>query len=389
MTLSVNEVWQTSSSTIKGALFNVAHFSSSTFKQLQPTIPSLIRVLTFSLIVALSAIILRSTTVLPSLRTAANNIKLFGVRQTSTSTATSSNQKMTSTPEFQYRPSERRGGADHGWLKTFHTFSFASYYDPNFENFGALRVINEDRVAPGPGSGFPNHPHREAEIFSYIVSGELSHKDSMGNIESMKRGDIQMTSGGSGIVHSEFNDSKEKEVHFLQIWALPYASARGKKPQYFTRHVTDAEKTDKWAHMVAPVDQAEEFGVKDTREGTGPTPIHSPVNFFVTLLNPGKKLEHNLVPRLLPVKPVSSGRQPLPQGKLVYVQVVQTSGYNTKAAPKDGESAALVKVTMGDQEATLGEGDGVFIRGSQVGDELSVENISKKVGEVVLFEMDA
>ncbi|KAL1404972.1 hypothetical protein Q8F55_008585 [Vanrija albida] len=280
----------------------------------------------------------------------------------------------TSKPTFQYRPSEDRGGSNHGWLKTFHTFSFADYYDPAFENFGSLRVINEDRVAPS--TGFPTHPHREAEIFSYIISGELAHKDSMGNVETMVRGDIQMTSGGTGIRHSEYNDNKEKEVHFLQIWALP--NERGLKPRYYARHFTDEDKTDKWAHIVAP---ATAEGVIDERDATGPTPIHAALNFFGSLLGSGKSLDHTLLPRLKP--------SPAGAGKLVYVQLVQTSGYNPGKAPKDGKGGALVKVSLGGQEATLGEGDGVFIRGANTGDKLVVDNVGEKRAEVVLFEMDA
>lgn len=229
-------------------------------------------------------------------------------------------------------------------------------------------------------TGFPTHPHREAEIFSYVVSGELAHKDSMGNVETMKRGDIQMTSGGSGIRHSEYNDNKDTDVHFLQIWALPEAKYRGKKPEYFTRHFTDAQKQDKWAHIVAPIAQEKEFGVVPKREAEGPTPIHSSVNVFASLISSGNKLEHALVPRL---------NATADNGKLVYVQLVQTTGYNPRAAPKDGSSAALIKVTMGDQEATLGEGDGVFITSVKVGDNITVDNVGSKVAEVLLFEMDA
>ncbi|OJT07148.1 Quercetin 2,3-dioxygenase, partial [Trametes pubescens] len=145
------------------------------------------------------------------------------------------------------RRSDERGQADHGWLKTFHTFSFAGYHDPQHEQFGPLRVINEDRV--DPKTGFGTHAHREFEIFSYIVNGELEHRDSMGNVEIMKRGDLQMTSAGTGIRHSEHSHGS-KQVHFLQIWSVP--STRGLTPQYFTRHFTDEEKKDQWAHVVAP-----------------------------------------------------------------------------------------------------------------------------------------
>lgn len=278
--------------------------------------------------------------------------------------------------KFQFRPSETRGQANHGWLKTFHTFSFASYYDPSFEEFGCLRVINEDRVEPM--TGFPTHAHREANIFSYVVSGELAHKDSMGNVEEMGRGDVQMTFGGQGIRHSEYNDNKKEDVHFLQIWAYPYE--RNLKPQYYHRNFTDAEKTDKWAHVVAPLGAP---GVEDNREGKGPVPIASNLNFLASLISPGKTQSHTVLPRNKPSQSTSN-----PDGKLLYVQVVQTSGYNPRAAPKDG-SVAQVKITMGGQEQTLAEGDGVFIRGGKVGDELVTENVGSKVAEVVLFDLDA
>ncbi|WVQ72138.1 hypothetical protein IAR50_001683 [Cryptococcus sp. DSM 104548] len=272
---------------------------------------------------------------------------------------------------FLYRPSETRGGSDHGWLKTFHTFSFADYYDQPFQNFGHLRVINEDRVAPG--QGFPTHPHREAEIFSYIISGQLSHKDSMGNVETMSRGDIQMTSGGTGIAHSEFNAHPTIPTHFLQIWALP--SQRGLKPQYYTRHFTDEEKKDRLVKIVAPIGTE---GVTEERETKGTTPIHSPVYFYASLLSPSKSVNHTLLP---------SVQSPTSKDKLVYIQLVQSSGYNT--GPADVKSGAAVKVTGGGQEQVIGEGDGVFIRGGQVEEQVVIESVGQKVGEVVLFEMDA
>ncbi|WVQ81587.1 hypothetical protein IAT38_003711 [Cryptococcus sp. DSM 104549] len=275
--------------------------------------------------------------------------------------------------KFQYRPSETRGGADHGWLKTFHTFSFADYYDPEFQNFGSLRVINEDRVAPK--TGFPTHPHREAEIFSYIISGELSHKDTMGNVETMKRGDIQMTSGGRGIAHSEYNDHATQQAHFLQIWALP--NERGLTPGYYTRHFTDAEKKDVLRMIVGP---AGSEGVSEEREGKGVTPIHAPLHFYASLLSPSTSLTHTILP------PHASTKNE----KLVYAQLVQSSGYNLEAANKSGVTGPLVKITSaGGEEATLGEGDGVFIRGGKVGEAIGIENVGKGVGEFVLFEMDA
>jgi quercetin 2,3-dioxygenase len=135
---------------------------------------------------------------------------------------------MTTHPTLNVRRAGERGHADHGWLDTWHTFSFADYYDPAHMGFRSLRVINDDHVAPG--GGFPSHPHRDMEIFSYVLEGQLAHEDSLGNKRVLQPGDIQLMRAGSGIRHSEFNPSASDDCHLLQIWITP--QARGLKPAY-------------------------------------------------------------------------------------------------------------------------------------------------------------
>lgn len=153
---------------------------------------------------------------------------------------------------LQVRRSAERGFFDHGWLKTYHTFSFGEYQDPAWIDFGPLRVINDDRVAPG--EGFGKHGHRDMEILTYLLAGELEHRDSMGNGSVIRAGDVQCMSAGTGVLHSEFNPSADEEAHLLQVWIRPAQERLA--PGYEQKHFGDAEKRGR-LRLIASSDAAE------------------------------------------------------------------------------------------------------------------------------------
>lgn len=159
---------------------------------------------------------------------------------------------------IQIRKSEDRGYADHGWLKAYHSFSFADYHDPEHMGFRALRVINEDRI--GANQGFGTHPHRDMEIITYILDGELEHKDSMGNGSIIKAGEVQYMSAGKGVLHSEFNPSKNQTGHLLQIWILP--NQKGLQPAYDQKHYTREQKLNQLKLIVSPTGEKESITIR-------------------------------------------------------------------------------------------------------------------------------
>jgi quercetin 2,3-dioxygenase len=175
------------------------------------------------------------------------------------------------------RPSSERGHFNHGWLDTYHTFSFGEYHDPDHVNFRALRVINEDFVKPGMGFGM--HPHRDMEIITWVLEGELQHKDSMGNGSVIRPGDLQHMSAGTGILHSEFNPSRSDPVHLLQIWLTP--DKAGHTPGYAQKNVSEADRRNRLALLVSG----------DGRDDS--IAMHQNASLYIGDLEKGRSVKHD------------------------------------------------------------------------------------------------
>ncbi len=227
------------------------------------------------------------------------------------------------------RPAAARGHADHGWLDSHHTFSFANYYDASHMGFRSLRVINDDRVAPGRGFGM--HPHRDMEIVSYVLEGALEHRDSMGTGSVIRAEDVQKMSAGTGVTHSEYNASRSQPVHFLQIWLLP--TQRGLEPSYEQKTFSAADKQGRLRVVASP----------DGRDAS--VTIHSDAVIHAGVFAPGESAELTLTP-----------------GRHAWAQV------------------ARGKVRINGQE--LGEGDGAAISDEAL---VRVEGVDD--GEVLIFDL--
>lgn len=210
------------------------------------------------------------------------------------------------------RHAEERGHANQGWLDSYHTFSFANYYDRNYMGFRQLRVLNEDRVVGG--RGFGTHPHRDIEIITYLVDGALEHRDSMGNHSVIRAGEVQRMSAGTGIAHSEYNHSPTDTVHLLQIWIQP--DRTGIIPSYEQQYYSEAEKRGKLRLIVSP--EARDNSLK----------IHQDVRLYATVLEPGESVEY-----------------PIPENRHAWIQVVKGEVNLNDRVLQAGDGAAVSEET--------------------------------------------
>jgi redox-sensitive bicupin YhaK (pirin superfamily) len=225
---------------------------------------------------------------------------------------------------MELRRSQERGYADHGWLKSYHSFSFADYYDPKFMNFGPLRVINEDRIAAG--MGFGTHGHQNMEIISYVLDGALAHKDSMGNGSSIKPGDVQRMSAGTGVMHSEFNHARDQTTHFLQIWIQP--NQFGIPPSYEEKHFAEADKRGR-LRVIASA---------DAREGS--VKLHADASIYAGLFDGAE-----------------SAVLTIPTGRRAYVHVARGAVHANGHRLVAGDALKVVDIDT----LTLTEGEGAEV----------------------------
>jgi quercetin 2,3-dioxygenase len=225
------------------------------------------------------------------------------------------------------RRAQDRGHANHGWLDTHHTFSFADYHDEANMGFRSLRVINDDTVAPG--EGFGTHGHRDMEISNYVLEGALSHQDSMGTKATLRPGDIQVMSAGTGVRHSEFNGDNQKAVHFLQMWIMP--DKTGSKPRYADKTIPTADK----------MNQLRLLASADGRDGS--LPIHQDASVYATIVEPGHSLKLDLKP-----------------GRAAWVHVARgTLEVNGKLL-QTGDGAALTDESAVELKATAAQGEAIL-----------------------------
>jgi quercetin 2,3-dioxygenase len=224
----------------------------------------------------------------------------------------------------EMRPAGERGYADHGWLRSFHSFSFADYYDPRHVGFGPLRVINEDRIAPG--TGFGTHGHRDMEIISYVLQGALAHRDSLGNGSTMVPGDVQRMSAGRGVTHSEFNQDQSGVTHFLQIWIEP--DVAGIEPSYEQKHFDAAVKRGR-LRLIASPDGAE-----------GSVSIHQDARIYAALLEGAEGATHALA-----------------RGRSAYVHMARGAATVNGQRLAAGDALKLADVA----EITLEKGEGAEV----------------------------
>lgn len=209
------------------------------------------------------------------------------------------------------RKSQDRGHAQHGWLDSFHSFSFAEYYDPRHMGFGNLRVINEDRIVPG--AGFGTHGHRDMEIISYVLSGAIAHADSMGNQGAIPAGDVQHMSAGTGVRHSEFNHSQSQPAHFLQIWIEPYG--QGLAPGYSQKTFAAADKRGRLCRIAGPVDSV---------AADGALPIQADASLYAGLFDGAETFDGEL-----------------PAGRKTYVHLVRGALRVNGLELKTGDAALI------------------------------------------------